>query len=154
MGDRLQELLVLGDNFNGITAHLQQRDVTFAAVSRAPLAKLQAFARRLGWSFTWVSSGGSDFHYDFRVSFTPEQVGKSGATYNFAPFTPSSTDMPGISVFARDEAGAIFHTYSCYSRGIDTVNTAYQWLDLGPRGRDEAEDRPMSWVKLRDQYGG
>src|SRR3954464_14326178 len=154
------------DNFNGITAHLRARDVAFAAISRAPLAKLQAFAKRLGWTFRWVSSQGSDFNYDVDVSFRPEALARGDATYNFAKlssfrsggsginhFTPS--DMPGISVFAKDESGAVFRTYSTYGRGIDMMNTAYQYLDLVPKGRDESDEpgHQMAWVKLRDLYG-
>lgn len=151
------------DNFNGITAHLRQRDVAFVAISRAPLAKLQAFAERLGWTFRWVSSHESDFNYDFDVSFRPDTLARGDATYNFAKLssfrsrgkllnmTPS--DMPGISVFAKDASGAVFRTYSTYGRGIDMMNNAYNYLDLVPRGRDEAElPHTMSWVKLRDLY--
>jgi predicted dithiol-disulfide oxidoreductase (DUF899 family) len=142
------------DNFNGVVAHLNQRDVTFVAISRAPLPKLQAFAQRLGWSFPWVSSSGSDFNFDFHVSFTPEDVARGEATYNYAPLTHAMSDLPGVSVFARDESGALFHTYSCYARGIDMLNTAYHYLDLTPKGRDEEGlPTPMAWVKLRDQYG-
>ncbi len=152
------------DNFNGITAHLRQRDVAFAAISRAPFAKLQAFARRLGWTFKWVSSNGSDFNYDFEVSFKPETLARGDANHNFGKlsslrtkgsvipnFAPS--DMPGISVFAKDESGAVFRTYSTYGRGIDMMNTAYHYLDLVPKGRDEADlPHTMTWVKLRDLY--
>lgn len=145
---------------------MRQRDVAFAAISRAPLAKLQAFAKRLGWTFRWVSSQGSDFNYDFDVSFRPEALARGDVTYNFAKlssfrsggssindFTPS--DMPGISVFAKDESGAVFRTYSTYGRGIDMMNTAYQYLDLVPKGRDESAGpgHQMAWVKLRDLYG-
>jgi predicted dithiol-disulfide oxidoreductase (DUF899 family) len=149
------------DNFNGITAHLRQRDVAFAAISRAPLAKLQAFARRLGWKFKWVSSNGTDFNYDFKVSFQPEALALGDATYNFAKLSSlrsggsilnvAPSDMPGISVFAKDESGVIFRTYSTYGRGLDMMNTAYHYLDLVPKGRDEA-GQIMAWVKLRDLY--
>jgi len=141
------------DNFNGITAHLRQRDVAFAAISRAPLAKLQAFAQRLGWTFKWVSSQGSDFNYDFEVSFQPEALARGEATYNFAKLQHASSDMPGISVFAKDENGAVFRTYSTFGRGLDMMNTAYQYLDLVPKGRDEGGlPHTMAWVKLRDLY--
>jgi predicted dithiol-disulfide oxidoreductase (DUF899 family) len=154
------------DNFNGITAHLRQRDVTFAAISRAPLAKLHAFAQRLGWTFKWVSSQGTDFNYDFEVSFQPDALARGDATYNFAKLSslrsggsvldmdPSDmSEMPGISVFAKDESGAVFRTYSTFGRGIDMMNTAYHYLDLVPKGRDEAGlPHTMSWVKLRDLY--
>jgi len=150
------------DNFNGITAHLRQRDVSFCAISRAPLAKLQAFAKRLGWTFKWVSSNDSDFNYDFGVSFQPDALARGDATYNFTKlssfrsggsaldhFAPS--DMPGISVFAKDESGAVFRTYATYGRGIDMMNTAHHYLDLVPKGRGEG-GRIMAWVKLRDLY--
>jgi predicted dithiol-disulfide oxidoreductase (DUF899 family) len=142
------------DNFNGIIAHLNQRDVTFVAISRAPLPKLQAFAKRLGWSFKWLSSGGNDFNYDYNVSFRPGDAGKGGASYNYKPTETTMADLPGISVFSRDAEGQVFHTYSCYARGLDMMNTAYHYLDLVPKGRDEAElPHTMSWVKFRDLYG-
>jgi predicted dithiol-disulfide oxidoreductase (DUF899 family) len=142
------------DNFNGVTAHLAQRDVAFAAISRAPFTKLAAFQKRLGWTFKWVSSLESDFNFDFQVSFVPEQVARGEAQYNYGKLEHAMTEMPGISVFARGEDGALFHTYSCFSRGIDMMNTAYQYLDLVPKGRDESGlPGAMSWVKLRDQYG-
>jgi predicted dithiol-disulfide oxidoreductase (DUF899 family) len=140
------------DSFNGIVEHLKARDVTMIAVSRAPYPALKKFQKRMGWSFNWVSSLGSDFNYDFHVSFTPEeQEGK--VFYNFEKQEFPSDEAPGISVFAKDEQGALFHTYSTFGRGIDMMNTAYNYLDLVPKGRDEA-DLPgtMSWVKLRDLY--
>ena len=141
------------DNFNGITAHLNQRDVTFVAVSRAPLKTLEAFERRMGWSFKWLSSLGNDFNFDFGVSATPEEMSKGQVTYNYAARKPFSPEMPGLSVFYRDDDGAIYHTYSCYARGLDMLNAAYHLLDLVPKGRDEAAlSYPMAWVKLRDQY--
>jgi predicted dithiol-disulfide oxidoreductase (DUF899 family) len=141
------------DNFNGITAHLRQRDVAFAAISRAPLAKLQAFAQRLGWTFKWVSAQGTDFNYDFEVSFQPDALARGDATYNFAKLQNANSDMPGISVFAKDESGAVFRTYSTFGRGLDMMNTAYHYLDLVPKGRDEAgQPYTMAWVRLRDFY--
>ena len=140
------------DNFNGIVEHLAHRDVTMIAISRGPLAKLTAYARRLGWRFEWVSSLGNTFNQDYGVSFTPEDVARGELTYNFATQKPASAELPDISVFARDDSGAIFHTYSCYSRGIDMMNTAYHYLDLVPNGRDEG-DKPMSWLRRRDEYG-
>jgi predicted dithiol-disulfide oxidoreductase (DUF899 family) len=141
------------DNFNGITAHLAQRDVALAAISRAPYAKLKAFAQRLGWKFKWVSSANSDFNYDYHVSFRPEDVKAGRARYNDAPYSGSMTDLPGLSVFCKDADGSLFHTYSTYSRGLDAINAAYQLLDLVPKGRDEAGlPQPMAWVKLHDLY--
>ncbi len=141
------------DNFNGITAHLRARDVAFVAIARAPLATLQDFAKRLGWSFRFLSSGDGDFNYDFQVSFRPEALDSGDACYNFAPAPPGHTDLPGISVFARDESGTVFRTYSTYGRGLDMMNTAYHYLDLVPKGRDEdGLAFTMEWVKLRDLY--
>lgn len=140
------------DNFNGIAVHLAHRDVAFTAISRAPLAKLQQYQRRMGWSFPWASSHGSDFNFDYQVSFTPEaQKGK--VFYNFEQRSFPSEEAPGISVFARNAAGEVFHTYSCYARGLDMMNGAYHFLDLVPRGRDEAGlPYPMAWLKRHDQY--
>ncbi|QSQ21874.1 DUF899 domain-containing protein [Pyxidicoccus parkwayensis] len=141
------------DSFNGIVPHLAQRDVSFVAISRAPFAKLQEFERRMGWSFRWVSSGGTDFNFDYFVSFTPEELAAQRSTYNYGPNGLSKSDLPGISAFYKDERGDVFHTYSCYARGIDMMNTAYQYLDLTPKGRDEqALPYPMAWVKLHDEY--
>lgn len=142
------------DNFNGITDHLNARDVSLVAISRAPLKTLQAFQQRLGWSFKWVSSVDNDFNFAYRVSFTPDEVAQGEAIYNYAKRRIASSDLPGISVFLKDEHGDIFHTYSCYARGLDMFNTAYHLLDIAPKGRDEA-DLPfsMAWVKFRDQYG-
>jgi len=141
------------DNFNGIVVHLNHRDVSFAAISRGPLAKLGAFAKRLGWSFPWVSSLESDFNFDFGVSFTPEEIASGRVTYNFGEHKAYGSEMPGISVFAKGPDGAIFHTYSCYSRGLDMMNTAYHYLDLVPKGRDETGlSFSMEWLRYRDQY--
>lgn len=140
------------DNFNGIPIHLNHRDVSFTAVSRAPFAKISAYKQRMGWSFPWVSSFGNDFNFDYHVSFTPEEMGVGEAYYNYAVRPVSATDDVGISVFARD-GNEVMHTYSCYSRGVDMMNGAYQYLDLVPRGRDEdGYDFPMQWVRRHDQY--
>jgi len=142
------------DNFNGIVPHLKQRDVTLVAVSRAPLPKLRAFQERLGWSFKWVSSARNDFNFDYHVSFDENARTAGTPTYNYAPTQTKSSDLPGISVFCRDESRAVFHTYSCYARGLDMMNTAYHYLDLVPKGRDEAGlPHTMAWVRLHDQYG-
>lgn len=142
------------DNFDDTVIHLNHRDVSFAAVSRAPLEKLEAFKRRMGWHFNWLSSGESDFNYDFNVSFSEADKAKGEVTYNYAKRGYMITDMPGLSVFAKDEAGAVYHTYSCFSRGLDMLNTAYNLLDLVPKGRDEAGlPFPMTWVRLHDKYG-
>jgi predicted dithiol-disulfide oxidoreductase (DUF899 family) len=142
------------DNFNGIGIHLEQRDVQLVAVSRAPLSKLEAFKERMGWSFHWFSSSGSDFNYDYQASFRPDEMTKGEAYYNYRLQDPSMPDREGISVFYKDEDGDIFHTYSTYARGIDIVNGAYHFLDLVPKGRDEAgHDGPQYWVRHHDRYG-
>jgi predicted dithiol-disulfide oxidoreductase (DUF899 family) len=141
------------DSFNGIVGHLGARDVSFVAISRAPLAKLQAFARRMGWTFPWLSSGGSDFNYDYHVSFAAEQVVTGELTYNYAKVRTPLPDLPGVSVFFKDPRGDVFHTYSAYARGIDALNAAYQYLDLAPKGRDEAGlSFSMTWVRFHDEY--
>jgi predicted dithiol-disulfide oxidoreductase (DUF899 family) len=140
------------DNFNGIDVHLAHRDVAFAAVSRAPIAKIQAFKSRMGWGFEWVSSYGSDFNYDFQASFTPADLANGEIFYNYKLQKMSLDETPGISVFAR-HGTAVFHTYSCYQRGLDMLNGAYHFLDLVPKGRDEdALPFSMSWVRHHDRY--
>jgi predicted dithiol-disulfide oxidoreductase (DUF899 family) len=139
------------DNFNGIDIHLAHRDITFLAISRAPLSKLEAYKRRMGWSFKWVSAGETDFNYDFGVSFDAEAARKGTANYNSGTGQQVQEDMPGVSVFYRDPNGDIYHTYSAYSRGIDLVNGAYNYIDLTPKGRDEG-DGIMAWLRRRDQY--
>ena len=141
------------DNFNGIPIHLKHRDIQLVAISRAPLAKLEAYKKRLGWQFKWVSSGGNDFNQDFRVSFTPNEMEAGGFEYNFTNAGFPSEEAPGISVFHKDEQGDVFRTYSCYSRGLDMLNGAYHYMDLVPKGRDEEGLRhSMSWLRRRDQY--
>ncbi|MGB8315321.1 MAG: DUF899 domain-containing protein [Aestuariivirga sp.] len=137
------------DTFNGIITHLNQRDVAFACVSSAPVERLLAFRERMGWNFEWVSSAGADFNNDFGVTGLP---GKA-LLYNYGKSIEDAGEMPGISVFTRTEDGGILHTYSCYARGLDMMNAAYQFLDLVPKGRDE-ESLPytMSWVKHHDLY--
>jgi predicted dithiol-disulfide oxidoreductase (DUF899 family) len=138
------------DNFNGVDVHLRHRDTTLLAVSRAPYAKLAAYRQRMGWTFKWVSSADSDFNFDFGVSFTPEQLA-SGAMQNYGSSKPPGSETVGISVFHRDREGAVYHTYSCYSRGVDMLNGAYHYLDLTPAGRDEGE-RGQAWVRRHDEY--
>jgi predicted dithiol-disulfide oxidoreductase (DUF899 family) len=141
------------DNFNPIITHLNQRDVSMVAISRAPLAKLNAFKQRMGWTFEWLSSEGSDFNRDFGVSFTPEELKIPGNNYNFGTRRFEGGEAPGLSVFFKDGDGAIHRTYSCYARGLDILNTAYNHLDLTPKGRDEdALSYPMAWIRLHDEY--
>jgi len=139
------------DNFDPIIVHLNQRDVSMVAVSRAPYAKLSAYQNRMGWTFTWLSSGESSFNYDLHASFTSEEVAKKSARFNFVTQDPGSTDREGVSVFYKSDDGAVYRTYSTYARGIDLINTAYNILDLVPKGRDEG-DRGPYWVRRHDEY--
>ena len=140
------------DNFNGIIVHLNQRDVTMVAVSRAPYPKLAAYRQRMGWSFKWVSSFGSDFNFDFNVSFTPEEMAKKKAFYNYKMQNPDAPEREGVSVFARDARGNVYRTYSTFARGIEALNLDYRYLDVVPKGRDEGGRGPY-WVKRHDEYG-
>jgi predicted dithiol-disulfide oxidoreductase (DUF899 family) len=142
----------LADHFDGANIHLAQRDVTFVAISRAPLAEIEAFKRRMGWHFPWASSFANDFNFDFHVSFAEDAVGKDG-DYNYERQEIVSDEMPGASVFYKDETGTVFHTYSAYARGLDILLGAYNFLDLTPKGRDEAElPWTMAWVRHHDRY--
>jgi predicted dithiol-disulfide oxidoreductase (DUF899 family) len=139
------------DNFNGITLHLNHRDITMAAISRAPYPKLAAYRERMGWTFPWYSSAGSDFNFDYRVSFTPEELNADEVEYNYRRTRWSGSEAPGISVFLKAD-GEIYHTYSTYERGLDMLNVAYHYMDLVPKGRDEDGDGAASWVHRRDEY--
>lgn len=140
------------DNFNGIAVHLQHRDIQLVAVSRAPLLQLEAYRKRLGWSFKWVSSYANDFNRDYQVSFTADEM-KGEVFYNFERRKFPSEEAPGISVFCKNEQGEVFHTYSCYARGLDMLNGAYHYMDLAPKGRDEAGlPYTMAWLRRHDQY--
>jgi len=142
------------DNFERNVVHLQHRDVTLVAVSRAPLAKIEAFEKRFGWTFKWVSSHDSDFNYDYHVSFAPEALAAGEIFRNYVWEKFDMTECAGISVFCRDADGTVFHTYSTYARGLDMMNAAYHYLDLVPKGRDEAElPYTQAWVRYRDSYG-
>jgi predicted dithiol-disulfide oxidoreductase (DUF899 family) len=139
------------DSFDRIIVHLNRRDISMVAVSKAPLATLEAYKKRMGWSFKWMSSLHNDFNRDYHVSFRPEE--QATATYNYKPGGFGSSEAPGISVFAKGENGGVFHTYSCYARGLDALNSAYQLLDLVPKGRDEdALPHTMAWLRHRDRY--
>ena len=142
---------LLADHFDGAIAHLAQRDVTFVVVSRAPLAEIEAYKKRMGWRFKWVSSNGTDFNRDFHVSFTKDEMA-GGATYNYTKGKIPSEELPGLSAFIKD-GGAVFHTYSSYARGLDILIGAYNFLDFAPKGRDEdALPWTMAWVKRHDEY--
>jgi predicted dithiol-disulfide oxidoreductase (DUF899 family) len=139
------------DNFNGITLHLNHRDITMVAISRAPYPKLAAYGERMGWTFPWYSSTGSDFNFDYDVSFTPEELNAGEVEYNYRRTGWSGSEAPAISVFLN-ESGQIYHTYSTYERGLDMLNVAYHYMDLVPKGRDENNDGAGSWVHRRDEY--
>jgi predicted dithiol-disulfide oxidoreductase (DUF899 family) len=144
----------LSDHIDGANWHLPQRDVTLLAVSRAPLSEIEAFKQRMGWRFKWVSSDGNDFNRDFHVSFTPEEMAQGEVYYNYGMTEFPSEEAPGISVFYKDPSGAVFHTYSAYARGLDMLVGAYNYLDLAPKGRDEAAlPWTMAWVRHHDRYG-
>jgi predicted dithiol-disulfide oxidoreductase (DUF899 family) len=141
------------DHTDGALVHLAQRDVAFAAVSRAPMSKIEPFKKRLGWRFRWVSSYGTDFNYDYRASFTPEELAQGKVDYNFDRVDFPSAEAPGISVFYKDSSGSIFYTYSAYARGTETTVNTYNYLDFVPKGRDEDElPFSMAWVRHRDRY--
>jgi predicted dithiol-disulfide oxidoreductase (DUF899 family) len=140
------------DGFGGIGPHLSQRDVTMVVVSSAPYPKLAAYQKRMGWSFKWVSSGGSDFNRDYGVAFTPEEFAAKRAFYNYTFRDPLAREREGHSIFYKDASGGLFHTYSCYDRGNDKLNVHYHYLDLVPKGRDENGRGPF-WVRRRDEYG-
>lgn len=139
------------DNVNGVTVHLNHRDITMAAVSLAPYPAIAAYRQRMGWSFPWYSSAGSDFNLDYHVSFTPQQLQAARIEYNYRLDPPSPmSEAPGISVFLND-GGAIYHTYSTYARGLDMLNVAYHYMDLVPKGRDEG-DGGVGWLRRHDEY--
>ncbi len=143
------------DNFNGIIIHLNHRNINLVTVSRAQLDTLEAYKKRMGWSFKWVSSFENDFNHDYHVSFSSDEMEKGEAFYNFINSKVPSEEMPGISVFFKNRQGDVFHTYSCYARGLDLLNGAYNFMDLVPKGRDE-DNLPytMAWLRRHDQYNG
>ena len=144
---------LLADHFDGARVHLAQRDVSFLAVSRAPLPQIEAFKERMGWRFKWVSSSGSDFNYDYHVSFTKDETAKREVNYNYQMQAFPSEEGPGASVFYKNSAGEIFHTYSSFGRGLDIMIGAYNWLDIAPKGRDEEGlKHGMAWVRHHDKY--
>jgi predicted dithiol-disulfide oxidoreductase (DUF899 family) len=136
-----------------MTIHLAHRDVTFVVISRAPQAEIDAFKQRMGWRFKWVSSFGSDFNFDYHVSFTSEELATGEVYYNYGKTKFGSEEAPGASVFFKDEAGEIFHPYSSYGRGLDILVGTYNVLDMAPKGRDEdGLAFTMSWVRHHDRY--
>jgi predicted dithiol-disulfide oxidoreductase (DUF899 family) len=143
----------LADHFDGALPHLEHHDVTLTAVSRAPLAKIDAYKKRMGWHFPWASSYGSDFNSDYHVSFSKEEIAGGKVFYNFAPLdvpSDASEELPGMSAFYRDEDGQVFHTYSSYTRGLEELIGTLMILDRAPKGRNESST--MSFVRRHDEY--
>ena len=141
------------DGYDRSVVHLAQRDITLIAVSRAPLGQLQAYRKRMGWEFNWVSSSDNDFNWDYHVSFDPEDADRGDVYYNYARSSFPSTEGPGLSAFYRDDDGAVYHTYSTFARGLDMLNAAYHMMDVAPLGRDEdALPYAQAWVRRRDEY--
>uniref|UniRef100_UPI000D3AC835 DUF899 domain-containing protein n=1 Tax=unclassified Variovorax TaxID=663243 RepID=UPI000D3AC835 len=143
----------MADHVDGMNVHLAQRDIRFVAVSRAPLPEILRFRERMGWRFDWVSSHGSDFNHDFGVSFTPQELAAGAVPYNYGLRPFPADEAPGVSVFFRDDAGEVFHTYSTYGRGVEVMMGAYQLMDLVPLGRGERDvAHKMEWVRHHDRY--
>jgi predicted dithiol-disulfide oxidoreductase (DUF899 family) len=140
------------DHYDGVNHHIGQRDTVLVVVSRAPLKDIQAFKKRMGWRFRWVSSNQTDFNFDFDVSFTPEQVRSGKLIYNYATKKPDMEEREGVSAFYKDGEGQVYHTYSSYARGIDLLNTTYNFLDLTAKGRDEKPEWTQDWVRHHDRY--
>lgn len=140
----------LADHVDAARQHFEHADLSFAAISRAPLAQIEPVKQRMGWRFAWVSSYASDFNYDFGVSFTYDQIARGATDYNYGTTPYANADLPGTSIFVRDDTGAVFHTYSSYARGLELLDGAFNWLDLTPKGRNETST--MSWVRLHDEY--
>ena len=142
------------DHFAPTVVHLAARDVSFAAISRAPITEIQRFRLRMGWDVNWVSSSGTDFNFDFHVSFGPDETAAEKGFYNFREhWVPGHGELPGISVFAKDAKGAVYRTYSTYGRGVEIIMGTYPLLDLVPKGRDESKfENGMEWVRHHDKY--
>src|SRR5579859_7478673 len=140
------------DHYDSVGLHLGQRDTTLVMVSRAPWQEIKPFKKRMGWDFKWVSSNRNDFNFDYFVSFTPEQIRSGNLFYNYANQKMEIDEREGVSAFYQDESGQIFHTYSSYARGIDLLNTTYNFLDLTAKGRDENPRQPQDWVRYHDKY--
>jgi predicted dithiol-disulfide oxidoreductase (DUF899 family) len=142
----------MADHVDPMRVHLAHRDIAWLAVSRAPLAEIERFRQRMGWTFRWVSSNRNTFNSDFQVSFTPEEMARGEVYYNFHLMRHPSEEAPGVSVFVRDDAGQVFHTYSTFGRGVEVMMGAYELMDLTPKGRDEEPGRGMAWVRHHDRY--
>jgi predicted dithiol-disulfide oxidoreductase (DUF899 family) len=151
-GDGCPHCSFWADHYDSVNWHIGQRDTAFVVISRAPFKEIAPFKKRMGWQFKWVSSNGSDFNFDFNVSFTPEQLKNGTAIYNYAPLNMDMDEREGASAFYKDSKGDVYHTYSTYARGIDLMNATYNFLDLTAKGRDEDPEASQNWVRYHDQY--
>lgn len=142
----------VADHYDRLVIHLAHRDIALVTVSKAPIAQLETFRRRMGWTFPWVSSANNDFGRDFGVSFTDEELKQPDSVYNFTGKPFAIRELPGLSVFAKDATGAVHHTYSTFARGLEEFLTAYRYIDITPQGRDEATTGGMGWLRHRDRY--
>ncbi|HWY31542.1 MAG TPA: thioredoxin family protein [Candidatus Acidoferrum sp.] len=140
------------DHYDSVSIHLGQRDTALVVISRAPLKEIKPFKKRMGWRFKWLSSNQTDFNFDFNVSFTPEQIKTGALPYNYAEFKMKIDELQGVSAFYKDKQDDVYHTYSSYARGIDLLNTTYNFLDLTAKGRDEHPNSPQDWVRYHDEY--
>jgi predicted dithiol-disulfide oxidoreductase (DUF899 family) len=143
----------IADHYNGIVAHLGHRDISFVTISKAPLEKLEQFRKRMGWAFPWVSAANTDFSRDFGVSYTDQELMDGSGVYNFTDKPFPIRELPGVSVFYKDDSGNVFHTYSVFARGLEDFLTAYRYIDITPKGRDEEQIGGMGWVRHHDRYG-
>jgi predicted dithiol-disulfide oxidoreductase (DUF899 family) len=151
-GEGCKSCSYLADHFDGANRHLPNRDVTFVVISRAPLSEIEAYQKRMGWRFKWLSSHDNEFNFDYHVSFTKEEEKANKVYYNYGTGEFMSDELPGLSVFYKDENGDVFHTYSTYARGLDMLVGTYNFLDLVPKGRDENTESTMDWVRRHDEY--
>lgn len=142
----------VADHYNGLVVHLAHRDISFVTVSKASIDKIEAFRTRMGWTFRWVSAANTDFGRDFGVSFTDQELASDKALYNYTAKPYPIRELPGLSVFYKDSKGSIYHTYSTFARGLEDFLTAYRYIDVTPRGRDEAQTGGMGWLRHHDRY--
>lgn len=151
-GDGCPHCSFWADHYDSVDLHIGHRDTAFAVISRAPWKEIAPFKKRMDWKFNWVSSANTSFNFDFNVSFTPEQIKNRTAIYNFAPLDMDIDEREGVSAFYKDKNGDIYRTYSSYARGIDLMNTTYNFIDLTAKGRDEKPDEAQDWVRYHDRY--
>jgi predicted dithiol-disulfide oxidoreductase (DUF899 family) len=153
-GDGCPHCSFWADHYDGVGYHIGARDTNLVVVSRAPSKEIQPFKKRMGWKFRWVSSNQNDFNFDLQVSFTPEQIRSGKMVYNYAPLKMDIDEREGVSAFYKDNKGDVYHTYSSYARGIDLLNTTYNFLDLTAKDRDENPEQSQDWVRYHDKYKG